>query len=181
MKFELWLLELICNLVLGIWCFVSQKPLTRNQPSDESFSAPSWGISFAGAFSGFFFSPSFAALAGCPKSRFARSFLLSFFLFLLLAISRSLSRLGMVTSLLREFVVISPVVNSSARRIAKNYETTGLRNDKTVISELRALTYGQSTQMANFFHGLMGQWNGIGLLLCKERAADTYLHLPSPS
>jgi len=76
------------------------------QVSEEGFSIFSWRVSFAGAFSGFFLSLSFAAPTGDFDSSLARSLLFSLFRFLLLASSRSFSRLGMLSSL--SFSVMSP-------------------------------------------------------------------------
>jgi hypothetical protein len=68
------------------------------QLSEGDFSTLSWGGSFTGAFSGFFLSPSFPAPTRVFASSLAFSFLFSLLRFLLLASSRSFSRLGMLSS-----------------------------------------------------------------------------------
>lgn len=79
--------------------------LRTNQLSGVEGFVPSWmasgGTSFGTAFSGFFLPLSFTPPMGFPGRVLARSFFLSFFLFLLLDISRSLSLLGIDSSSLK--------------------------------------------------------------------------------
>jgi hypothetical protein len=119
LKFESWSLELIGHLCLVFGASRARKQLlspfcqqphreaiekvpgkdsTKDQVSEAGFSTLSCGVSFAGAFSGFFLSLSFAAPTRVFASSLARSFLFSLFRFLLLASSRSFSRLGMLSS-----------------------------------------------------------------------------------
>lgn len=151
-----------------------KKISTKDQLSTGGFSTPSWDVSFAGAFSCFFFSPSFTLTTGGPKSPLARSFLLSLLRFLLLARTRSFSRLGIITSFsnsdfgMRSAELMKGMIFKFLFRIPQS----AIRN--------LLCTLGQSTQTTDLLHRLMSQGNGIGLLLCKERRANAYFYAPSP-
>jgi len=155
---------------------VVEKTSTKDQPSEGVFSIPSWGVSFAGAFSSFFFSLSFTVTTGDARSSLARSLLFSLLRFLLLASSRSFSRLGIMNSSFSN----SDFGMRSAELMKEMIFKFLFRIPQSAIRNLLC-TLGQPTESADFLHRSMSQGNSIGLPLCKESSANTYFHLPSPS
>ena len=149
-------------------------------PVDGSSFGASGGASFI-TFSGFFFSASLTlpfGLSTADKRPLIRSFFLSFIRFLLLASSRSFSRLGIDTSFSNSDFGMSEYGIHEGNYILNFYSRTP---QSATSQRISLCTLGQSAEMTDFLHRSTRQEDGIRFLLCKKGRTNANLHSSSPS
>jgi hypothetical protein len=141
-------------------------------------------VTFSGtSFFTFFFSASLG-LTTVPvggRRPLARSFRTSFFLFLLLARSRSFSRLGIVPSSFKVIAQSAKRTATSNHNISKIIKPILGRAPDPKLSGLCSGSPGESAQAADFVHDLVGQEGRIRLSFRKKGRTDPYFHAPSPA